>query len=269
MAFDDFDEYEQSEQVRKWLRENGLSIVAGVVLALALIFGWRQWQAHRASYHAQAAGQFASLQDALASGQDSVVDKATDALEKNYADTPYAALAAAARADVAVGQGKLDGAHAALQWAVEHSPDAALHSLYTLRLARLELAQGQAKQALARLDALPAGDYRATREELRGDALLKLGRDADARKAFADALSALPQEASPGLRQLLQMKCDDLKDATAPVATAQPAQPGAAHTATPTGKQGTCSDATSFRCPCWPCWRTCIPIGRWRSSARS
>ena len=89
------------------------------------------------------------------------------------------------------------------------------------------------------LDALPAGDYRATREELRGDALLKLGRDADARKAFADALSALPQEASPGLRQLLQMKRDDLKDATAPVATAQPAQPGAAHNATPTGKQGT------------------------------
>src|SRR5690348_8903352 len=144
MAFDDYDEYEQSEQVRKWLRENGLSIVVGVALALALIFGWRQWQAHRTGHHAQAAEQYAALEAALASGQDAPVDAAVNVLEKNYADTPYAALGAAARANVAVGQGKLDDAHKALQWAVDHSSVTALHSLYQLRLARVELAQNQA-----------------------------------------------------------------------------------------------------------------------------
>src|SRR5690348_17614642 len=100
MAFDDYDEFEQSEQVRKWLRENGLSIVVGVVLALALIFGWRQWQAHRAGHHAEAAEQYAALESALASGQDAKGDTAVNALEKDFADTPYAALGAAARADV-------------------------------------------------------------------------------------------------------------------------------------------------------------------------
>jgi predicted negative regulator of RcsB-dependent stress response len=230
MAFDDYDEYEQSEQVRKWLRENGLSIVVGVVLALALIFGWRQWQAHRAGHHAQAANQYAALEAALASGQDSKVDSAVDALEKNYGDTPYAALGAAARANVAVGQGKLDDAHKALQWAVDHSPTAALHSIYQLRLARVELAQNQAKQALALLEGMPGDAYRATAQELRGDALLKLGRAGDARTAYTNALAALAPDAAPGLRDTLQMKLDNLPRAGAPARAA---------TKTPPRKQGT------------------------------
>jgi predicted negative regulator of RcsB-dependent stress response len=232
MAFDDYDEYEQSEQVRKWLRENGLSIVVGVALALALIFGWRQWQAHRAGHHAQAAEQYAGLEVALAAGQDAKVDTAVDALEKDFSDTPYAALGAAARANAAVGQGKLDDAHKALQWAVDHSPTAALHALYQLRLARVELAQNQASQALALLDSMPHDAYRATAQELRGDALLKLGRESDARNAYSSALSALSPSAAPGLRDSLQMKLDNLAQAGAPAAAS-------AATTTRPGKQGT------------------------------
>lgn len=224
MAFDDVDEYEQSEQVRKWLRENGASIVIGVLLALALIFGWRQWQAHRANHDAQAAERYAALQAALRSGQTAQANSAATVLEKNFADSPYAALGAAARAALAVGQGKLDEAHAALQWAVDHEKTPALHQLYLLRIARVELAQGNASRALAHLDAVPAQDYRALAQELRGDALLKLGRAADARNAYAAALAAMSKDAAPGQRQLLQMKLDDL-------ATSQPPQQP--------GKQGT------------------------------
>ncbi|HJU07906.1 MAG TPA: tetratricopeptide repeat protein [Rhodanobacteraceae bacterium] len=230
MAFEDYDEYEQSEQVRKWLRENGLSIVIGVVLALALIFGWRQWQAHRAGHHAQAAEQFAALQSALLSGNATQVDQAADVLEKDFADTPYAALGAAARANLAVGENKLEAAQKALQWAIDHSPTPALHSIYQLRLARVQLAQNLAKDALGTLEQVPAGDYVALRQELRGDALLQLGRASDARTAYAQALAALPASAPPGERQSLQMKLDDLAPANgAPTATV----------ATSTGKQGT------------------------------
>lgn len=226
MAFDDYDEYEQSEQVRKWLRENGLSIVVGVALALALIFGWRQWQAHRAGHHAEAAEQYAALETALATDQDAKVDTAVNALEKDFADTPYAALGAAARANVAVGKGKLDDAHKALQWAVDHSPTAALHAMYQLRLARVELAQNQATQALALLDGVPGDAYRAAAQELRGDALLKLGREGEARSAYTSALAALSPDAAPGLRDTLQMKLDNLARAGAPASAATTTQPG-------------------------------------------
>lgn len=241
MAFDDYDEYEQSEQLRKWLRENGLSILIGVVLALLLIFGWRQWQSHRASHHVLAAAQFAVLENALAQGQDAQIDSAANTLEKDFADTPYAALAAAARADAAIGQDNLTAAHAALLWAVDHSPTPALHSLYLVRLARVEIAQDRAKQALSHLDSIPDTDYPSARQELRGDALLKLGRAADARKAYADAIAALPTNSSSGQRKSLQMKLDDLASsgtAPAPVAASATTATANTHTAPP-GNKGT------------------------------
>ncbi len=48
MAFEEYDKYEQSELVQKWLRENGLSIVVGVAIGLVGIFGWQQWRNHQA-----------------------------------------------------------------------------------------------------------------------------------------------------------------------------------------------------------------------------
>ena len=171
----------------------------------------------------------------MLAGQGAQVNRLADALEKDYADTPYAALAAAARANLAVGENKLDDAQKALQWAVDHSTTPALHSMYQLRLARVQLAQNQAAQALATLDSMPAGEYGALRQELRGDALLKLGRAADARTAYTQALSSLSAGTPPGERESLQMKLDDL-------APAPDAVPRNSKVATPTaqpGKQGT------------------------------
>ena len=34
---------EQVEKVKAWLKENGTSIVAGVVIGLGGIFGWQFW----------------------------------------------------------------------------------------------------------------------------------------------------------------------------------------------------------------------------------
>ena len=37
------DEYEQSERVRGWLRQNGSSLITGIALGLACVFGWQWW----------------------------------------------------------------------------------------------------------------------------------------------------------------------------------------------------------------------------------
>lgn len=207
MAFEAYDDYEQSEQLRKWLRENGLSIVVGIVLGLLLIFGWQQWRSHRAQHRAEAAARYDALQKATDVQQAEQADALADQLMKDYADTPYAAFAAGERALRLVDKGQLDQARTALNWAEAHAGNAALKSLFTLRLAKLDLAQDKADAALARLDKLPPGGYVALAQELRGDALVKLGRDADAHAAFAAALAALPAEAPQ--RGLLQVKLDD------------------------------------------------------------
>ena len=219
MAFEDYDEYEQGEQVRKWIKENGIAVVVGVVVALALIFGWRQWQAHRTTVEAQAASQFAVVQNALQSGDKQALTAAVGDLQANYAKTPYAAFASAAAAEYDVGKDDLKSAAQNLEWAAAHSRQPALQGLFSLRLARVLLAQDHAQQALNALGKVPAGDYAAIAAELRGDALLKLGKVEAARTSYQDALAKLDKDA-PG-RNLVQMKLDNLT------------QPQAA----PTGKQ--------------------------------
>ena len=220
MAFEDYDEYEQGEQVRKWIKENGIAVASGVVLALALLFGWRQWQAHRANTEIQAASQFAVVQNAVQSNNRQAMDAALGDLEKNYANSAYAAFASAAVAEYDVGKDDLKQATQNLQWAVAHSGQPALQALFSLRLARVLLADGEAQDALNALAKVPSGDYAAIAAELRGDAQLKLGKPGAARSDYQDALAKLGKDA-PG-RSALQMKLDNLT------------QPKAAST----GKQG-------------------------------
>src|SRR5579875_2476262 len=208
MAFEDYDEFEQGEQVRKWIKENGVAVVVGVVLALVLIFGWRQWQAHKANVEIQAASQFGVVQNAVQGGDKQAMAAALGDLQKNYAKSAYAAFASAEVAEYDVSKDQLKPAAENLEWAVAHTDQPALHALFSLRLARVLLAEGQAQQALTTIDKVPAGEYAPIAAELRGDALLKLGKLDAARTAYQDALSKLDKGA-PG-RNVVQMKLDNL-----------------------------------------------------------
>jgi predicted negative regulator of RcsB-dependent stress response len=216
MAFEDYDEYEQGEQVRKWIKENGIAVAAGIVIALGGIFGWRQWQSHQANHELQAASQYAVVQRAATAGNQQSLNAALGDLQKNYANTTYAAFASAAVAEYHVGKNQLKPAAQALEWAVSHSRDAVIKSLFSLRLARVLLAEDQAQQALTTLDAIPAGDYPALASELRGDALLKLGKTDAARAAYQAALAKLEPDAPE--RNVVEMKLDNLtQPAAAPL----------------------------------------------------
>lgn len=208
MAFEDYDEYEQGEAVRKWIKENGVAVAIGVVLALVLIFGYRQWQAHRTGHQIQAASQFAALQNAVQGQNKQAMGAALGDLQKNYADTSYAAFGSAAVAEYDVGKDELKPAMQNLQWAVAHSRQPELKSLFTLRLARVLIAEGQAKRAMTALDGIPAGDYAAIAAELRGDAQLKLGNADSARSAYEQAIARLGEDAPE--RNAVQMKLDNL-----------------------------------------------------------
>ena len=41
-------EEEQVEAIKKWWQENGKSIIAGVVIGITAIFGWRAYDSHMA-----------------------------------------------------------------------------------------------------------------------------------------------------------------------------------------------------------------------------
>ena len=208
MAFDAYDDYEQGERVQQWLRQNGLSIAIGIVIGLVAIFGWQQWRNHQATRDAEASNLYQQLQTALAAGKDSQADQLAAQLQKDYARSTYAVFAASDEAQRQVQANQLDKALASLGWAMDHVGDNALKPLIQVRKAKVQLAAGKAQDALATIESIKDKGYEALRQELRGDALVKLGRADDARKAYQAALAAMGEDAPQ--RAALQLKLDDL-----------------------------------------------------------
>lgn len=208
MAFDDYDDYEKSEQVVQWLRANATAIISGIVLGLLLIFGINQWRTHQATHSAEAAAHYEQLLQAAQAGNSKAVDATADTLKDQYKDTPYAVFAALQQAELAVSNDKPADAVMPLKWAHEHADSAALKSLAQVRLARVQLAAGKPQQALDTVHALSGDNYAGIAREIEGDALSQLKRDDDARKAYKAALDAY--DAGAMQRRLVQLKLDNL-----------------------------------------------------------
>jgi len=208
MAFDVYDDYEQGERVQQWLRKNGISIAVGIALGLVLIFGWQQWKSHRANHEQAAATEYAALQLAVAQSRANEIDMRTETLLKDYSDTAWSVFAASERAQRNVMAGQLDKATGDLEWARTHAKDDTLKTLIDFRAAQLKYAQGKPQEAIAALDAMKTTSFVALAQELRGDALVKLGRPDDARKAYQAAIAAMGDSAPQ--RGVVQTKLDDL-----------------------------------------------------------
>jgi predicted negative regulator of RcsB-dependent stress response len=211
MAFDAYDDHEQSERVQKWLRENGLSIVVGVVIGLIAIFGYQKWRGHRTEHQLAASGLYQQLQSVIDTGNTNASDVLIQQLMNDYADTPYAMFAVSDRARRQTEAKQYDKALDSLSWAEQHAIGPELKALVELRMAHVQLAKGDAQNALNALDRMPADSYAVVSQELRGDALVKLGRRDDARKAYQAAVKAMGTNVQPGNE--VQLKIDDLATA--------------------------------------------------------
>ncbi len=209
----DHTEEEQIALIKEWWQRNGKPLLAGGALALVIVFGWQAWQKHQVTQAQTASVLYQQLMEtALVPGEQVDAQKVAQLLTQLKAvnsDNAYAQYGRLLAVKVAVDSNQLDEAALALQEILDKPANATLEELARQRLARVLLAQNQAEQALKLLDgkALPA--FQATREELRGDALVVLERPAEAKKAYLLAKEALSADAAAGS---LLMKLDDLSE---------------------------------------------------------
>jgi predicted negative regulator of RcsB-dependent stress response len=204
MAIDELlDEHEQSERVRRWVRENALGLIGGVVLGLALVGGWKWWQGQQQQQREAEAARYETLLGQL-KAQDLAKATVTAASLRNGS---YATLVALDMAKAQAMAGKRDDAIATLR-AVKPG-DALLAGIVRERLARLLLDAGKADEALRML--ADAGDPAGL--GARGDAQLALGHRDLARSDYDKAL-ALTTVGSP-MRRVLELKLSEVGGASA------------------------------------------------------
>jgi len=180
-------EKEQWERVVAWLREQGPSVVAGVAVAAAVFGGWRYWQNHIQQRNLAAATRYEQVIDAFSHNDVNGGFRLADELVKTYPHTAYADQANLAVARIQVENKQLDPAAARLRQVLDSTGDAELALIARLRLARVQLAQGKADEALKTLDAVKPGAFAARYAEVRGDALLSKGDREGALKAYREA----------------------------------------------------------------------------------
>ena len=88
----ELNEHEQGEAVQKWLRQNGSSLLTGILLGLACILGWNWWQGKNAQAKDEAAAQYAAFTDAVTTGDEAKIKAFAAVVKEKYADTPYVDL---------------------------------------------------------------------------------------------------------------------------------------------------------------------------------
>ncbi len=200
---------EKVESIKKWWKENGMSVVGGVAIGLAVVFSWSTWTDYRNGVGAQASAVFEQLMVSAAAGEAQSTAKQAQLLDHDYASTPYPALGALVATQVLYQSGDATGAMAALKRLLVKAPDPALTRLAGLRLARIQLALSQLDAAAATVaahddSAAFAGDFAA----VRGDLAAARGDTAAARVAYEKAIAA-----GTGLPQLIRLKLDNLPTA--------------------------------------------------------
>ncbi|HEX5418889.1 MAG TPA: tetratricopeptide repeat protein [Gammaproteobacteria bacterium] len=196
-------ESEQLERIREIVREYGLYAVAGIVLGLILIFGWRWYGGHERQNEEQAAALYTQVRVDVDKDQVSSAAALIKQLRDQYPSSPYTDQAGLmlARSYLA---SETTQAAMELRYVMEHSDDHELALVARLRLARVLMYEKQNQDALNLLAVDKPGQFAAQISELRGDAYAALGDSGAARTAYSDALTA------PGAdwldRNYLQMK---------------------------------------------------------------
>ena len=215
-------EEQQIAALKSWWKENGSSIVTGIVLGLAVLFGAKAWFAYQERTAQNASNVYMVMMNALEIGDAALVTERAGLLISEFSSTPYASFAALALAKLKLGEGELEAAQAQLQWALDNSDSGVIQDVARLRLARVLVARGELDAAGQLLDqTVPGSAFDALYTEVRGDIYQARGEPVLANDAYQQALAATALDA-PG-RQLLQLKYDNLSGqaATAAAGTTQ------------------------------------------------
>jgi len=195
-------EEEQSERLKQWWRENGVSVVVGVVLGVAVIVGVNYWRTYKAEQAETASSLYMQMVDAGGSGAGDIGRR----LIEDYSNTPYAGKAALVMARTEFENGDRDAAISHLGWAIDNASDPADRTVARLRLARVLLDSGELERMRELLSELEVGGYESEYRELLGDLAMARGDPETARAEYDSALEHLPEQS--GFVEMLNLKLD-------------------------------------------------------------
>lgn len=185
---DNLTDEQRAEQVRDWLSANGWYLLAGLVLGVAALFGYRSWISHGTQQAEQASAVYEELLSTVRAQRGTRAVELLQELSTNYKSTPYVDLGRLLVARASVDQGKPDEAIRYLREAAEGARSREIADVARLRLGRLLIQEEDFEEALKVLVPPRKSALAARYHDVRGDAYTAMGRNDDAAREYQEAL---------------------------------------------------------------------------------
>ncbi|MEM1081546.1 MAG: tetratricopeptide repeat protein, partial [Pseudomonadota bacterium] len=195
--------------VQNWLRENGLSLIMGVALALAAIFGWRQYQNYQVSQANLASDYYTLVQTELQEDRLLEAIAQYDTMREAVPEHSYTSLAGMLIAAQQVENQELAPAIEVYRGLLANQELASLEPIVRLRLAQLLTATEQTEEAINLLAGDAPFGHEALWLETRGDLALDQGQLEQAEAFYQQALDQL--QGQGGNVRLLETKLDSVR----------------------------------------------------------
>ncbi len=206
-------EEEQIEKIKAWWKENGKSIILGLVLGIGGIGGYRFWQSNTAEQAILASMQFEEVVSLSAKDKNKLISK-LDEVESEYAGNSYADLAAFVAIKRLVEEKDYQKAKEQLEWVIANSKQESFVHLARIRLARVLLQMKKPDVALTLIKDKSSA-FNSTYAEIRGDIYTALNTFTKAKAEYQLALSSL--NSGDRRRSIIEMKSNNLPASDIPL----------------------------------------------------
>ena len=206
MAYD-LEEQEQLDELKAWWKTYGKLVSNAVLLLLVAYAAYQGWQYYQGKQSVDASTEFQALQITDEKDVKTIQSKAGLIMDK-FSATPYAGRAAlyAAKANYSVHEVK--SAKVQLEWAIKNAKETSVSAIASLQLANILAEEKDYQAALKLLDAKHDAGFDGLFADLKGDILVALGKKAEAKIAYKEALIKL--DAQGKYHVLTQQKLEAL-----------------------------------------------------------
>ncbi len=206
MAYD-LEEQEQLDEFKAWWKQNGKMVTSLLVAVLVGYAAFQGWHFYQNKQSVEASTQYQEL--LVVDEKDlKIIQVKSAMLMESFSGTPYAGRAALFAAKANYQANEVKSAKAQLDWAIKNAKETSVSALSSLQLANILAEEKDFEGALKLLNAPHDAGFDGLFADLKGDVLVSLGKNVEAKEAYQQALTKL--EPKGKFRALTQQKLESL-----------------------------------------------------------
>jgi predicted negative regulator of RcsB-dependent stress response len=202
-------EDEDLQKLKTWWKKNGTSIIAGIALGVAAIAGVNGWRVYDQNRSETGSALYSQLREAIEKDESDKAKALFAELKEDFSATPYGPGGALLYAAHIFSNDDVSGARKLLTWTMETSEAASTKHTARLRLAWLELGEGNHQQVLKLTTVEENAGFESFYAELNASAYAMAGDTNKAAQHYDQAIASLP--ANSDYAEILQAKRNALK----------------------------------------------------------